>query len=58
MPILDDYHRDHDALVGNAHKVEQLIAELLDAHQMRVHSVTTRVKTAQSLDDKISREPG
>jgi len=58
MSIIDEYHQRRPTFLALADKAERLIKELIGAENARVHSVTTRVKSVESLEDKLVREPG
>ena len=58
MALLDDFNAGQDKYSQLSTKVKLLISELLEANQLRVHSVTTRVKSEDSFRQKINRFPG
>jgi putative GTP pyrophosphokinase len=53
--ILAEYDSSQPLYVDLAGRTEQLIRELLRARQIRVHAITSRPKTRDSLRDKLQR---
>lgn len=53
--ILKEYDIKHSSYASFTDKVKHLLAEVLEANKMRVHSITERVKERDSLRGKIER---
>jgi hypothetical protein len=57
MSILDDFDSKLPLFRQYSTKLDLLLAELLSAEHIRVHSVTTRVKERASFEHKLNRIP-
>lgn len=55
--ILNQFDNQYSTLNTFAEKLENLLRDLLNAHEVSVHSITSRVKTQNSLERKLAR-PG
>ena len=58
MAILDDFDGQLPLLNALSPKLHTLITELLATKSLRVHSVSTRIKSRESLEGKLSRFSG
>jgi len=56
LSILAEYDRQKDQYEGFAQRCESLLKELLEAEGYRVHSVTSRLKERDKLEEKLNRE--
>src|SRR6202171_2259361 len=56
--LTDEFRTSHPFYEELSDRVEQLVAELLSSANLRVHSVSCRAKTPESLHQKISEEGG
>jgi putative GTP pyrophosphokinase len=55
VSILDDFDSQEPTLARLSSKLETLLNEILRASNIRIHSITTRVKTRNSLEKKIAK---
>jgi len=58
MALLDDFDGQLPLLNALSPKLHTLITELLATKSLRVHSVSTRIKSRESLEGKLSRFAG
>src|SRR5882672_7125780 len=58
MGLLEEYDEQAPRLIDLSAKLEILLGDLLAAESLRVHSVSTRVKSRDSLENKLNKQVG